>query len=1100
MPGLNTTGNIIENFGHYYPTPIIDLIEVLPRGFNVTVSMYFNFSAEVTEEQVQDLLGKPEVVDTDGVIVENRQAGALDDLQIYVFYVLGKKQADTLITRKKTNLWSELVRWSDPLYKAQEGTQAWKRFGGINWLRKPFNEWTLDGEIYYDTNNNRVYKYYTTFEMPELFTEDANLDAQVTTTASTYMFGAETLIGTTPQAVETNDPAVDEFVLHEGFEGQITLFSFSSTINMDNFDESGAALITPSPFEALGVQVNPPWVNNPLPDTEVIEDDGLRSYRYVSPRLNENLIEKQFSDVSYEIVFRDGLINTADDLSYVDQDGQVYNAVPFKSLSGTYHKQGVMLHQQVIDLFNELSLSYFNENDEKIMSVIDTVSYILATAGHTPEIIPQLENFRTTYSADTNPATTTGAFYASYKDLILSVNSQILTGAPLEKKFLKNLKIFDNRVQRLPDTAWASPAAADNSDYNNSVYCLGQHKNGLMEVEYETGGATSEGIMSPNTAENLPSRIMKRGYFFFDAEKEIRLRSAFSQLYDVNLVTYLLPDVKSALNTHFQVQTANYYCLQAAGSWTGNPFTYSDYSDEIPTNNHTSLGQGRHIDLVCSHTQWFTNKGRRTVDSNNNEFFLYNNLPRPLAWDVASQQNIDTGGSFETPGVVRYENPNYTAVNVSEATAVQAGTQYAYIINRSFDTISTDSYPSPFSWPLKPTIDYNLWCFEFQDIQTTQESTAADVQDQAYAFGVTATDTTLTVVDQLTGSFHDVFLEFQEYYQLAQDNCAYGDAISVMNEQFAIFINDYYSSYPEDRKPWNLAPMTFHLHLQLLYRHYVQLDPNSNQPANNFGKMFDAVAQDIALVAPESATFRDIENFYLDYKALWDLNYSPQAGSDFRTTYDTQTREQTLTYGYDGLERKTTHFYAPMPDVMEIRPTYTSEAIEDEFEVLDFWTAEGSTTSQPRWIDLDSTDTSNLSRGGQEIVSATSIALGAAISRLLEIRGTQTSAEETLPQDLVPGDSLSNAIYKFNEFGIQDDDREVVIRKLSEALDFDMDWGDPVSDFEQIIVQTLAIVDSYLNGVVDRLINEGITFTKWTRILDLTQQQASLLYLLYELN
>ena len=1113
MPGLETKGNIIENFGHYYPTPIIQLIEVLPRGFNVTVSMYFNFSTGVTDEEVQALLGKPAVFDSNGNETDPRQGGALDDLQIYVFYVLGKNQADDLISKKKTNLWSELIKWNTPFYKTEGLNEAMRPIGTINWLRKPLVEWSLDGEISYDTNNNRLYKYYTTFEMAELFDEDANFETDVVTTDSTYLFGAQTLVDaaatsggggsgspTAAAQVQTGAQSYDVDALHQDFEGQLTLFAFSSTINMDNFGIDGGPTVTPAPFVCVLEEVEEP----------------LREYKYITPLLNENLIEKQFSDTSYEIVFKDGLINTADDLSYVDQNEQVYNAVPFKSLAGTYHKQDSVVHQQVVDLFNELLVSYYNENDEKIMKVVDNVSYILATAGHTVNILPELEGYRATYSADTDPTTLTGGFYQGYKDLILSVNSQILTGASLERRFLKNLKIIDARTQRLPDTSWnMADKNSTYTDFNNPLYCIGEHAQGLMEVEIDYGGATSNGWNSPNTAQTLPDMVAKRGYFFFDAEKEIQQRSAFSSLYDIKLATYLIPAIKSALNTHFQVQTANYYCFQANGSWTGNPFTYSGFSSEIPTNNHPPYGQGNAtIDLVCSHTQWFTNKGRRTVDSNNTEYYMYTNLPRPLTWQMDWQLQYDTGGEEASPGLVRYENPNFQAASVVPATMMHPESRYSYIINRSFDTISTTNPASPslFTWPLRPSIDYNLWCFEFQDLQTLAVvEDSKHVKNQAYAFGITAVDTTLTVVDQITGSFYDAFLEFEEYYHLARDNCAYGDAISTMNEQFSVYANSHYSGYAEDRKPWNLAPMMFHMHLQLLYNHYnlYEFSDVHGGRAPDMTKLMNAVTQDITLVDPDSATFYDIEKFYEDYKTLWDRNYSAQGGSDFYNTYTNQIREQRLTYGYDGMAESTTHFYAPMPDMLELGPEPFSwppweDSLATLYDLADQYNVDRTGRGiVPPLAGLIAISPS-LGTSEQQAVKDAFRAAGQRIVDLLSKRGTRSSAMEDIANN--PGvnfASLSFAatmFYDYEALGISalsDDAKNTFIETLSVVLGYELDWADAVENFEQILLQTIAIVDSYLNGIMDTLVNEGIE-RSWLRTkMGMTIEEVSDFYSLY---
>ena len=1108
MPGLETKGNIIENFGHYYPTPIIQLIEVLPRGFNVTVSMYFNFSTGVTDEEVQALLGKPAVFDSNGNETDPRQGGALDDLQIYVFYVLGKNQADDLISKKKTNLWSELIKWNTPFYKTEGLNEAMRPIGTINWLRKPLVEWSLDGEVSYDTNNNRLYKYYTTFEMAELFDEDANFETDVVTTDSTYLFGAQTLVDAAQ--VQTGTQSYDVDALHQDFEGQLTLFAFSSTINMDNFDVNGGPTVAPAPFVCVLEEVEEP----------------LREYKYITPLLNENLIKKQFSDISYEIAFKDGLINTADDLSYVDQNEQVYNAVPFKSLAGTYHKQDSVVHQQVVDLFNELLVSYYNENDEKIMKVVDNVSYILATAGHTVNILPELEGYRATYSADTDPTTLTGGFYQGYKDLILSVNSQILTGASLERRFLKNLKIIDARTQRLPDTSWnMADKNSTYTDFNNPLYCIGEHAQGLMEVEIDYGGATSNGWNSPNTAQTLPDMVAKRGYFFFDAEKEIQQRSAFSSLYDIKLATYLIPAIKSALNTHFQVQTANYYCFQANGSWTGNPFTYSGFSSEIPTNNHPPYGQGNAtIDLVCSHTQWFTNKGRRTVDSNNTEYYMYTNLPRPLTWQMDWQLQYDTGGEEASPGLVRYENPNFQAASVVPATMMHPESRYSYIINRSFDTISTTNPASPslFTWPLRPSIDYNLWCFEFQDLQTLAVvGDSKHVKNQAYAFGITAVDTTLTVVDQITGSFYDAFLEFEEYYHLARDNCAYGDAISTMNEQFSVYANSHYSGYAEDRKPWNLAPMMFHMHLQLLYNHYnlYEFSDVHGGRAPDMTKLMNAVTQDIALVDPDSATFYDIEKFYEDYKTLWDRNYSAQGGSDFYNTYTNQIREQRLTYGYDGMATSTTHFYAPMPDMMEIGPEpFTWEPWFLALEELYDWANRFAVDpNEPRLVGLvDYAAQQGPSPDASDIIQAF-LAAGNAITTLLFFRGNYDAAEAQLRQgqSATAGSNANLALMRIetNELrdlafsDLQPDEQWTVIEDMRETIEdelgIELDWLGEMDQtnwhdyWHAYLETTFALVDSYLDGIVATLFNEGLGRLQWRQHLGLTQAEASNLYSMY---
>ena len=233
---------------------------------------------------------------------------------------------------------------------------------------------------------------------------------------------------------------------------------------------------------------------------------------FVKPPGNVELLNKQKSDIAYDIVKRNGVLVAGAEVAYIDEGGNVYAEIPLQLAGGTYHKVESLSRSEIVDYFNELVSEYTTtaETNDSLQSVINSVLYVLATYEEDAQLLVKLNQVVNAFPSKTS-ADTIGALYERMKERQLTVNTTLAVDPVVNKKLIRNSKIIDKRGEE-GDTAERVPPSPPT--YTDE------------EVIYPT---LSIGVETWEDYEI--ARIY--GFFFIDYEKLVAAMSTLATIFAV---------------------------------------------------------------------------------------------------------------------------------------------------------------------------------------------------------------------------------------------------------------------------------------------------------------------------------------------------------------------------------------------------------------------------------------------------------------------------------------------------------------------------------------------------------------------------------------
>jgi len=138
------------------------------------------------------------------------------------------------------------------------------------------------------------------------------------------------------------------------------------------------------------------------------DENGL----FVKPPGNIEFLNKQKSDIAYDIVKRNGVLVTGAEVAYTDEGGNVYAEIPLQLAGGTYHKVESLSRSEIVDYFNGLVSEYTTaaETNDSLQSVLNSILYVLATYEEDAQLLVKLNQEVNAFPSKTS-ADTIGALY-----------------------------------------------------------------------------------------------------------------------------------------------------------------------------------------------------------------------------------------------------------------------------------------------------------------------------------------------------------------------------------------------------------------------------------------------------------------------------------------------------------------------------------------------------------------------------------------------------------------------------------------------------------------------------------------------------------------
>jgi len=915
MSDLTIKGNVVSSLGTYLPTPYIQQVEVHGEKLVIKCSLYLNF-LDKSEEEISDIIAD------------------LQHLQVYTFYALGPEYSQRIIDKKVPNIFKEFavgrsdyeqrqgtdyqgaesgmdIRTGSDLavatfgeYTLADWTTNWsttlgqlylarytRKFEPSNYHQTAFSNFTRGDTAMRDEADNQIIEFSYSFEI--------DVYAEYYSTASARTSGYST-------AIWTLHEGSGRYIFEDssGIDGSLTgltLFAFSSFLDYNSADQ--AEWTQEDGAYSVGGNTS---LTNPTAWAYTTESDYIRRFNAIYPKLPNRLATKQISNIAYENIFKDKILNREPQILYVMQGGANYHDTPIQIGSGTYYTQDGITLEEITAKFQELVDENQDTTNENLKNIVDNMSFILETYGESHNLLVKLGNLGRAFTSKTT-ATPVGKLYQRYKKRFSAVNAAAERGTSLKKELQRNLKIRDLRglTETLPEeytapaenTDWFQGAAMDTSwatggsypprgpdRHHSNPYATA--KGPIIYTPLDMGDTSTavdiyKNELAPDSSDDFMGNL-EYGYFFVDQEKAIRYYSNIAKLFDIAKIEHWFG--KGITNLTFKFDWANIvrrYLTHTSGISTPAEHmveTYFDYTTSAPEISirgfldSESYADSSDITISAHDSHWGTSAQDSLdtiiADRNNPaetneeviEFYELNGYGHPA---VYSTRGIANGTTAALATFTDYNNNVYYF--------------HSYIIPRNVTTV----YPSPGGDYLSYNSDlnYRLMCFEYQFITTaTTAGTVSTPFANDYSPwdprinypGVGFIDNTFDIFREMVSKFETQCIDntsyWQEYLSLAAEPCNFNSITGQFNDFFKDAIKTHFENISPP--PWIITPILYYMHLDILH--------------NKFGGdrtlVVEAAKTMSDQINPKTGNITAAQDFNLLVQTLYDEYYAVDTG------------------------------------------------------------------------------------------------------------------------------------------------------------------------------------------------------------------------------
>ena len=831
MSDLISKGTPLKKFGRYWPTPIIQEVVIRDDHIESTIALYLNFDAATDQTVI------------DATIL------AMSDLNIYIFYVLGEEYINNILNKNNVELFNELTGMNTVaerygvmytgtqpwMINALDPAPAWYLIGAGAPLRDPLSpdtysphtiqpmadknyvqlnfaqDFAQTGEVIYDERGDKIYKFImTSQELSKIYIGyTTHNDGLFTPTLNPLMPGY--IFSANPYA---------SLALSD-----LSLFAFSSLHDYNSVDPDPASVF--QTFQSTTRTMGDP--TSTINWEEALIADPYRYFAAKRPATSKNLMVHQYSDVSYEHLFKDREIFLDPEIIYMDVDGAVYTAVPLQSITAQYYETDLVTHEEIVDSFKEL-IKETPTDDDQLKSVVDSITYALEINSAKADLLPQLDIIRKAFP-DKSAVTKVGKLYERFKNRIISFNDTISKSKSLKPEIIKSPKIVDARSR--PTTTTINTTyigTAGEAEAQNYIYIYGGDNTSGNPAYISKRKVWSE----PATSDS-DYFIQRYGYFFFDFEKALRQTSVISAVFNIDKIQNLFGGQQTT-SYFYSVSEAEvlrshaaqpYEGLQRVGWW--DPYISLTYSKDRGGFSHT-MGATPIVTALTNytnpdtgHNQSFNNSKFWTDDGTNSRYVSF---LRQRNWSPAM-------------------GPDGTLVDPQ-----RWGVQYG-------------------------VPNYRLMCFEFQQCEEFDSAPFSNVEgdrpnEVGFNFVVKTTDHTWSIVEHLTSSYNAVRTgSLSQYVEYAEDLCSYNNFDGTFNSFFQKGVVDLYSNEPPEKQPWVLAPIIYETHRDLLF----------DEHGGDIRQIKEAGRGWAQQINPYNGNLNTLKNFQIAVDDLWNTFYAEDVGT-----------------------------------------------------------------------------------------------------------------------------------------------------------------------------------------------------------------------------
>jgi len=563
--------------------------------------------------------------------------------------------------------------------------------------------------------------------------------------------------------------------------------------------------------------------------TEEFEEDPWYS---AWSNVLHTLDDVERSEISYEVIMENGKLASQEEIIWVDDQGSFYDGTGLQALSSKYYKSDKITHSEIVDSFQSLLDEYETsaKTDSALQSIVDQISYILATSAMAPDLVPQLNLLRRAFPSKSS-ATTPGELYLKYREKIYTANAVIETDGLLSKRLISNAKLIDQRAADPDDIATPDERASSdgwkmigtkigwiNSHYDSTT--LGLYKeqmdlygytsleDWMLSTEY-TSWLGVEEISPAPTATDYAYSWFYKGYIFHDYTAEVLQNCAVGD--HIDLKTYL---------DYFDPQTLYRY--------------YYPSKIEFSRGVTDEMEAGTRYTMTQTITNW-------TPDS--------------------------AGFTFEHGSKPGNTVPSFTLDQFQTATG-ESETAYAFCTIRNFLPYNYEAGLTGDYW----SGNYRILGFQFQDIDKLagpdEETYGAGTDwtdahgmwadESNYKFTITYQDTTEALLPDLFSAYLSALVDLQAYLTTASDYIAYNIIDGHWNDHFKEEMHNMYDGEPGSA-PWDYYPVYYNVFREIV-----------SQTFGGDENLMLADSADIAAtISPDTGTMEQLEAFVAMFESFY---------------------------------------------------------------------------------------------------------------------------------------------------------------------------------------------------------------------------------------
>lgn len=607
-----------------------------------------------------------------------------------------------------------------------------------------------------------------------------------------------------------------------------------------------------------------------------------------SPMTTNKAMATFFGDVAYERILEKNEVPDQTEISYFDNNGELYTETPLQTTNGKYYKSGAITHEQIAEKFKEVidgyeSLTQIGKKKKKVtddvlISSIAVIRYVLEMYANKIDLLPRINAARKSITEQSS-GTSTGALHNDLTLLMARVNTSVKQLPPLTKRLTVNAKIIDRRETffdgyTLPTPDLITDAEAVSFRMGRSVVTTNDRSRRVTYADFDVDKGTHWDVDDTDPiSEEVRSRIA-----------EGRMSIGMSATYDpgrgpgaavggddrtVSFSVSLTDPIYDGLgkdsyfadeeyNISFGYVTIDYQALLIRNSYLARICDVDRFIDAFGMNylqgffvpNTIRLSKHRPAleDDVVLAPDWIYLTYELTL------------MEAPITdWAGNPMYTYNPNNPRNNPEVGRYydEGEGADPRFYPEKIITKNGTIInQYVAQRNIDFATQDA---------SGIGDKQLLAFEFQNIdqKATLHKWDSRVTDK-YDVKLKIKDFTKNALLGVIAQYIATKGSFQQYVWDAELACSYNNIDGVFNDFFADSMTRRYSILPA-AAPWINAVSTYIKHIDFL----------TNKYGGDESLMLLAAKEQIQKISPKTGTLEQVQAFYERFSSLYEQFYAP---------------------------------------------------------------------------------------------------------------------------------------------------------------------------------------------------------------------------------